>query len=1164
MRALRNIAGVARYERIMLMRTTRFRALGVVGIAFPVVFGIALAIAESRGGIGELPSALGLDAFVPFYLYTYVQSVVIAFVAGGFRAADEQAQVEEVIAARPLSTAELVIGKYLGVVQSLTLLSLSVIGLTLAIQAAKLSLTGTPFLLAPYLAYFFLMTLPALIFMSALVFCLGAVLKNRTAVALVSIAYVLAVLFFLGTRYGGIFDFGAFFAPLVYSDLLGLGDITRVIEIRIFYLALAAALLGFAVIAYPRLPQSGLFGRMGPVAAAGGLAVAVGVFVTMARHDAAVNDYRSDLFATQIQHGDLPVPSVVHYDIDVDILEGGVPLRARVAMQLVNENDIAIDPLIFTLNPGLLLTGVSGAGGNDLPFEVDGSVVRVGLPMAPGAEASLSMSYCGDIDRDAFDLLRRVARLEKRTGPIHKGDLTAWIRDESVFLPPRSRWYPVPGVDYGNDEGRPVFFYTAQITVEVPGGLEVVTQGVPSVGVSRGAEVGERGRSVWTVDTPVPQLSLNVGRYEVLEAEAGDTTVALYVHPSHLAQVMGFEDATEEVLSLVEQMLRAMAQETGLPYPYPRLSVVEIPFLVQWYYEGWEENGGLTQPGILMLEEDVLVQRAQGMARLANRILSSELGRNQEPASIKRNLLANTIFSVFLASEGQSSGLFRSPLVQLWSFNRRFGGDNSPLIARGMPVYLQEDKAEDIRIAMFQRGRGGSRGAGGGFGGRGGDRSGGGRGPGQFRGGPGGPGGRRKLGEDATWDEMLAAMQQSSLAEMDPEADPDLYRSVLDVRGITLFRMIEAVVGDDRFTNALEAFGEASEFGEVTLDAFEQAMLPEGADEDEMSRESLDRLIGDWLYGSYVPGYTLTRTEAKKVEDGWGAVVYQVMVRIRNGEPGRGFVQVELSGRGDQITKNVEIDGGQEVEVSMIISTRPSFVTVEPFLAKNRRALRSPLRIPEEVEAGSPEEYVRVVTGEEAASTEIIVDNEDDGFSMPVRRVQRYLRPELEGGNWNVLEHRYAFGRYETNFRSKSGADGAQPAQWAATIPHSGYYDVAYYFLPRRINGRPVFFGAADTYRFTISHGGERTEMAVQTDRLQPGWNQLGRLIFEAGQEATVELADLGDGRIYADAVRWRYIDPESPNAVYDEGLSPWESGGPGGFGGRGGPGGGGGGRRGD
>ena len=766
MNILSNILGVARYERIMLMRTTRFRALGFIGISIPLFMGVGLSIAEAQGELSEQAVALGLSAFLPFYFYTYIQTVLIAFVAGNFRAADERAEVEEVISARPLTTAELVAGKYMGVVQALTILSLCVLGLTLAIQAAKISITGEPFLLAPYLTYFALMTFPALIFMAALTFFLGATLRNTTATALVSITYVIAVLFFLGTRYGGIFDFGAFFAPLYFSDMLGLGDVTRVLEIRVFYMAISVALLGLSIARYPRLPKPGVWAKMGHAMALTGIGGAVILYGSMAQHDIARDRNRADLFAIQISHGDTPVATVLTYELDVDIMNDGVPLAATAKMLVVNDNERPLGTMIFTLNPGLTVATVTDAGGRELPYAVEGSVVQVTPPtaLAPGGEMTIAMRYAGDIDREGFDLLRTVARIEKWSGPIHKGDLTAWIRDDSAYLPPRSRWYPVPGVDYGNDQGRPVSFSTGRITVDTPAGLETVTQGVPT---SEPAEAG-RSRSVWEINTPVPQLSLNVSEYEVFTAEAAGIEVALYIHPLHMRQVSFFADASEEIVAVIEQLLTTMAQETGLPYPYERLAVVEVPFLVQWYYEGWEENGGLTQPGILMIEEDMLISQVKRMTQRIKHTLISDRGQN--PARVKRDQIASAVFSVFLSPEGRTGGLFRSPLVQLWSFNRSFAGENASLLARGMPVYMQEDLSREIRTSMFQNQRGGGRG---GFGGRGGggfdrgrpqDRSGGGVTirigvSGSGDGGQRGPGGPRELGEDASWDEMLEAMQ---------------------------------------------------------------------------------------------------------------------------------------------------------------------------------------------------------------------------------------------------------------------------------------------------------------------------------------------------------------------------------------------------------------------
>ena len=215
MRALRNILSIARYERIMLTRSVRFRFLGFVGIAIPMFFGVVLALAETFGDIQERASNFGFSAFVPFYFYTYTQTALAAFVAGNFRAADENAEVGEVIAARPMSNTVIVLGKYVGTLQALAGLAGFVALLTIGIQAAKLSIMGAPLSFEPYFYYFFIMMLPSLVFVSALTFCIGAIFRNPTLTSLLSVAYGLSVLFYLGHRGDGLLDFGAFLRTAV-------------------------------------------------------------------------------------------------------------------------------------------------------------------------------------------------------------------------------------------------------------------------------------------------------------------------------------------------------------------------------------------------------------------------------------------------------------------------------------------------------------------------------------------------------------------------------------------------------------------------------------------------------------------------------------------------------------------------------------------------------------------------------------------------------------------------------------------------------------------------------------------------------------------------------------------------------------------------------------
>lgn len=1110
MSAFWNIWGVARYERMMLLRTTKFRILGGIGLGIPVLIGIVLAVVEARGV--ELPY-VGLGTFMPFYIYSFLQTVVIGFIVGDFRAADERAHIDEVIAARPISTAELVTGKYLGVVGALVTLSIGVMILTLAIQAAKVSITGESLSLKPYLSYLFLMNLPALIYMSALTFFLGAVFRRQTAVALLVIAYALGVLFFLGQRYGGVYDFGAFYAPLYYSDLLGLGNIDRVLTLRGFYLLLAVGLFGLTIDRYPRLPQSANWRWFGRGLVVVGFMGASLTYWQLETHEVAQRAYREDLLLLQQKHADNPIVSITQYDLDITLNEE-FPLTVQGNIRLVNPNSESIDPLILSLNPGFKIT-VLQLNNEDVAWTHTGTVLKIqpDVPMAPGQEGVLHISYSGDVDVNGFDLQRELGepRLKKRDGPINKGSMTAWITDESVFLPARSRWYPVAGVDYGHENGRPQSFATTQLKVHFSKGLEVITQGQPVSSDTVGLSVTQN----WVSEKPIPQLSLNAGLYIKVEMRVHDIDCAFYVHPAHRKQVVFFEDAKEEVVEALEQIIDAMEQESGLFYPYERLSVVEVPFQVQWYFEGWEETGGLTFPGVLMVEEDTLL-RLRFKRDFAQQQKRSR--GNREPKQIKRDLFIRAVMGTFFNSGGTRSsaqhGVFRSPVVQLWSFNKSFSGEHYALMKQGMPMYLQQDLGSNLQTALFSgSGRGG-------------------RGRGGFQ-------RPTTTGSSVGWDTLVAKMQQRSFAELDPKDEAKLYRQVIEAKGPAMFKMLKAYLGESEFLGLVEDVEKEYNYKNIDFASFERAAVGDTTQSE--SNRNLKRLMQDWLYSTDVPGYTLTRVVANKVDDGFGMVVYQLIVRIRNGEPGRGFVQISAMGRGDEAVKGIEIEGGQEVEVGMVMWEQPFRVMVEPFFARNRRTLMSPVRVPDQVMTGFPESYVKDVTDSEETFIEIVVDNDDDGFEMPVRRERKYLRPELKGGNWQERTVPMAFGRYETNYRYKKPGDGAQPAIWSTTIPKAGEYDVAYYFLDPGMARR---LRVGKNFSLFMFQGSVVDTLRLERDNLKAGWNLLGRYTLEAGDIATVELPDLSSGLLYADAVRWRFIDPDHPFDANEEDMPAWSFGG--------------------
>ena len=171
-----------------------------------------------------------------------------------------------------------------------------------------------------------------------------------------------------------------------------------------------------------------------------------------------------------------------------------------------------------------------------------------------------------------------------------------------------------------------------------------------------------------------------------------------------------------------------------------------------------------------------------------------------------------------------NGGLFRSPLVQLWSFDREFVGPNAPLLSRGMPVYMQEDVTASMRSLIFERSGNADRSRGsGGSGARVQDR-------GVDDSGSISRSGSIGNGSLVSWDAVLASMQTDSLADLDADADPDLYRAVLDTKGLTMFRVIEAVIGSGTFVDAIGAFGSSTAYEQVAFDDFERAVVPPGTE----------------------------------------------------------------------------------------------------------------------------------------------------------------------------------------------------------------------------------------------------------------------------------------------------------------------------------------------
>ena len=243
---------------------------------------------------------------------------------------------------------------------------------------------------------------------------------------------------------------------------------------RLFYILLGIGFFGFSIDWYPRLAHSLVARWFGRGCAVTGFGLAVGLYFYM---DAEAQDrtaYRNSQLEQQEAVANIPVAEITHYDLALT-LWGEEPLVASGTIRLKNSHESPLDTLILSLNPGFKIQSLTRGDGGAIAWERTGSVISVlpDNPLQSERELDLVLAYAGDIDTDGFDLKREKARpkLRKREGPFNKGSLTAWIRDNSIFLPPRSRWYPVTGVDYGYEDARAVSFSTAKLANNISTGF---------------------------------------------------------------------------------------------------------------------------------------------------------------------------------------------------------------------------------------------------------------------------------------------------------------------------------------------------------------------------------------------------------------------------------------------------------------------------------------------------------------------------------------------------------------------------------------------------------------------------------------------------------------------------------------------------------------------
>ena len=1107
---------IAGCEARLLWRSWAFRLFSGLALLFLLIFN-SVVISPLTNAPHYLRSVAGHLPLFNLKFFNLYQGVIAAFLAAEFIKRDRRQDTVQTIFARSFTNLDYILGKLLGLLLLFAGLQLLLLG---GLAAGHGLFADVPFAWQPYLLLPLLVTLPTLIFTVGLTWLLISLLRNQ---ALVSMG-VLGISFFcfvLGDRFYYCLDVFAFFVPLAYSDFVGLGNLDQLLAVRSSHLLFGLACIGLTVLLSPRLLQS-----RGAFIAALFLALASAAGATWigaAYLDRQERDlqYRRELRAISDKVASLPTADITACQLEVD--PPGRVLAAAARLTAVNTHAMALDSLLFTLNPGLRIIEAK-LNGQPVRRRREGHLlwIRPAAPLAPGASCRVELSYRGAIDQrfcylDIDD--------ERFTGPyafwlFRPPKAHAFVGPEFLHLTPESGWYPVAGLSAGAafPGAAPRGYCRYRLSATVPRGWTAFSQGAVVVD-SAGPELTYR----FQPQRPLAQISLTAGPYQLRRIEVDEVAYALATLPGHDYFEAYFDSVGPILPETIRGLKNGYEAALGLDYPYPRLALVEVPIQFFAYRRLWTAAQETVQPEILFLPEMGTLLEGADFQRLQRQAIRSQERANQAEGAeqIQAGYLRTfaRLDLLGLQDPGTTDLSQNSSLEARWhllpqylSYETHIASQRWPVLNYAFEAYFQERVAPPANT--WNR---------------------------QWRGLT--PSERANL-----------VLQDYSLAQLlhrsgeAQEVDDSIRQTAIRAKGRQLLSLLAADIGLDDFGEALTALVAAS--GQRAIeDRVLLALLQE------LGVEEPEALFEAWYRRAELPGYQVDSAEAYLVRDGERTRI-QVELELGNPTDVDGLVKLNFRFRQDSFAswwerqrsgwdyaRVVPLPAGTSRRVGLLLDRRLAELVVDTYAARNIPSLiyfafgEQELRRDARPFSGFEDRPLRA-----DALVEYIVDNEDEGFELMTAQGTSRLRSFLldlfdkkekrdpyvglrswdPPGSWQATTDHRLYGRFVRSSYYKEAGQGRSRVAWKAPIREEGDYDI-YFFCGLRKDLQEEKKGAVGegAVNFLIYHQGGVDDVGLDRPELEQGWNHLGQYRLRAGP-ARVELTDRSTSRlVVADAVKW-------------------------------------------
>ncbi|MDX9930282.1 MAG: hypothetical protein RBS37_10570 [Bacteroidales bacterium] len=1089
-----NIRTVAHYEAKTLRRSWFFRLFSVLALFLFTKMNIGM-FSPVGGESWEsmaIPSAL---PHINIYLLNLAQAIVVIFLAADFLKRDKKLDTNEVLYTRSMSNMEYVLGKTLGILRLFIGLNILVLMIALAVNIIS------PWMQVDVSAFFthlLLIAVPTIVFSLGFSFLLMSLLRNQAITFLLLLGFAALTVFYLYFRAGFIFDYLAFGLPMFKSGIVGYDNLSYILFQRLMYLSIGLASVMATIIIFKRLPQAKLQNQI-----ARALLV---VFIVTAGYSAfrvfgdfhgsskdrkvaiAINQkYENTLFAT-----------ITDSKISMEHL--GEKIKASATLTVRNDHEGSLANYTFSLNPGLAVKSVADSDGTQLNFTSDAHIIMISPQnqLAPGESDQLTLTYEGNINEPycypyyTDDIRKRPYRI----GMVNINKRQAFLTDEYVLLTPETHWYPVAALNYYPSNPARIKVDFTRYSLEVKTSSELMA-------VSQGTTTGSDGNYSLSYDTPLTGITLAIGHYATDTISAADIRFNVHYFPGNDYYKEVFTEIGDTLPSILNILMTDLERSFTTEYPFKSLSLIEVPVQFFSYPRTNTQTRAEVQPSLVLLPEKLVTIVQSGFQhsyKLQKKRMESQ-GQVITDKDLQIRMFSNFARSTFISGTNfrfTGGSVINEPSRFLlgpsfYFFKNNFFSDDFPVINSVFESHLQ-------KVTTMQRGIMGA------------------------------------MGGISETDRANLILRNTSLKDiLQKSPGADTLSAVLTVKGDYLFNLMRAKAGIEEFKTWFANYLNENIFTRVDIKKFDR-------DLNENFGFGLSEYLPGWFEGYDIPAFIFTDVKATEVAVDERSR-YQVSFVVSNPEPAPGLFNISFrtgGGMAADINNIIFMEGNQAKEVNIIIDNQPRAMMVNTVMSKN---------LPGEMtfiisELEQAPRGTKPMEGEEILpslpqlyeSNEVIVDNEDPGFSSskvaiqsPLKRLlgitntdgETYgqIRPMLMPEYWQPVIQNDYFGKYVKSAVYTKGGHGERTVSWTGAIPSPGYYDV-YAYIPKqgnRMTNKPMM----KEFSYTVYHDDGSDEVMLDFDLAEPGWNKLGSF-YLSGDSASVELSNKTTARmVLGDAVKW-------------------------------------------